>query len=225
MKTNRIILFVCSLEVLVSAFVNIPYLSTSLFRIIALIVAYAMIKLSAYLWERKIEKYQTEIIVDGIQVYKLPYKLFKSHNVMVFKGKKYNIVVEDEVMNSLDSEELKAVLYHEVGHTHTVSKELIIAISLVALFFNSQGLFDSIYNDTGAIYLLIGICLFILSELLKRYIEYSADKYAINCGCNKETLISSIEKIEKLNSNSKIVISAHPRTDKRYRNLGKSIRK
>ncbi|MCR4803448.1 MAG: hypothetical protein K5895_10675 [Lachnospiraceae bacterium] len=56
MKTSRIILFVCSLEVLISAFVNIPYLSTSLFRIIALIVAYAMIKLSAYLWERKIEK-------------------------------------------------------------------------------------------------------------------------------------------------------------------------
>ncbi len=222
MKTSRVILFVCSFTVLASGFAKIPYLSTARFRIITLVLAFAMSKLSAYLWERKIKEYKTEIMVEGIQVYKLPYMLFKSHNIMVFKGKKYNIVVEEEVMNSLGTEELKAVLYHEVGHTHTVSKEIIIVISLVALFFNSQGLYESIYSGTGAIFLVIGISLFFISESLKKYVEYRADKYVMKCGYDKETLISSIEKIEKMNSKNKIVISGHPSTDKRYRKLSKN---
>lgn len=219
MKISRIVLLICSFVVLVSSFFKIPYFSTSLFRIIALIFAFIISKFMAFFWERKIQVYKSEIVVDGIQVYILPYNFLKSHNVMIFKGKKYNIIIEEEIMNNLSQEQLKVVLYHEVGHTHTISREVILGMELFALYFNSQGLYKSIYENSGTVYLLIGVSLFLVSEILKRYIEFKADIYAIQCGYDSETLISAIECIEQMNGNKKIVVSAHPSTKSRFRNL------
>lgn len=219
MKISRSVLLICSFVVLISCFFKIPYLSTSLFRIIVLLYAYVVSRFFAFWWERKIQMYKVDIVVEGIQVYRLPYKLFKSHNVMIFKGKKNNIIVEDEVMEKLSSEQLKAVLYHEVGHTHTINKEIILGMDLFALYFNSQGLHKSIYENSGMVYLFIGVGLFLLSEILKRFIEYKADKYVVQCGCDKETLISAIKNIEQMNGKSRITVSTHPSTNSRFRNL------
>ena len=110
MRFNRIILFLCLITVVISSFIKIPYLSSPLVKFLVLLCAYLVSKSSAYVWEKKIQLYQTDIIVDGIQIYKLPYQVFGSHNAMVFKGKKHNIIVEEGVLNNL-SEQQKKQLY------------------------------------------------------------------------------------------------------------------
>ena len=219
MKMNKIMLIICAYAVLLSSFFRIPYLSTTWFKIVVLLYGFIVSKYYPYWWEKKIQMYKTDIIVEGIQVYRLPYNLMKSHNAMIFKGKKNNIIVEDELMEHLSQEQLKAVLYHEVGHTHTVGGETIYGINLFALYFASQGMYQCIHENSGMLYTLIGLGLLLLAGILKRYIEYKADEYVVQCGYDREMLISAIEYMEQMNGKHKIIISDHPSTKKRYRKL------
>ena len=219
MKTNKIVLIICAYAVLLSSFFEIPYLSTVWFKIAVLLYGFIISKYHPYWWERKIQMYKTDIVVDGIQVYRVPYKLVKSHNAMIFKGKKYNIIVENVLMEHLSPEQLKTVLYHEVGHTHTMSGEIIYGINLFALYFSSQGIYKCIHENSGTLHTWIGLGLLVLAEILKRYIEYRADEYVVQCGYDKETLISAIKCIEQMNGKHKIIISGHPSTKSRYEKL------
>ena len=50
--------------------------------------------------------------------------------------------------------------------------------------------------------------------------EYDADKEAILLGASKEDLISSISKMDEMNSeNNKITMSGHPQTKKRIKKI------
>ena len=100
---------------------------------------------------------------------------------------------------------------------HTVSKELIMYIGLVGLFFSSTGLHDVLYKNSGKVYVLIGVGIFFLVEYLKRYIEYRADRYALKCGVDIRILESAVRCIEEMNSGNKIIISDHPKTERRFR--------
>ena len=216
MNVKKIILMIASGLLLASAFLNLPYISTIYFRGTILICLLIYNFINPFLVEKELNQNEPIKIIEDIPVYKVPYNFLKSHNVMIFKGKSYNILVEKEVLDALDEEELTAVLYHEIGHTHTIQASSIFVIETIAFFFNSQGLNEIIYHNSGKILLLIGVSLFILSEVLKRHVEYKADEYAINNGCSKEKLISAISIMEKMNGKkNRIVLSGHPSTKKR----------
>lgn len=217
MKTNQIVLTMGAIIILLSSFCNIPIISDVFFRIFILLYVVFSEKISSYIWEKRIQEYKTDIVVEGINIYIVPYKYMKSHNVLVFKGKNYNIVIEEEILNNLNEEQLKAVCYHEVGHTHTWNKELIMNMSLVSLFFNSIGLHEAIYKGEGEIYLLVGISLFLITEFLKRHIEYRADRYAEKCGIDRKMLKSAVKRIEEMNDGKKIIISSHPSIEQRFK--------
>ena len=217
MKTNRIVLFISISVILVSSFLDISYVSNPVFKMILLLYAAANLKISSYMWEKRIQAYKTDMVIEGINVYIVPFEYMKSHNALIFKGKKYNIVIDEETSERLSEEEINAVFYHEVGHVHTVSKELIMYIGLVGLFFSSTGLHDVLYKNSGKVYVLIGVGIFFLVEYLKRYIEYRADRYALKCGVDIRILESAVRCIEEMNSGNKIIISDHPKTKRRFK--------
>ena len=78
------------------------------------------------------------------------------------------------------------------------------------MYFNSLGLYKSQYENTGGLYLIVGVSLLFITEKLKKYIEYKADEFAIENGCDKEELASAIKTIEEMNRN-KVNVSGHPR--------------
>ena len=59
--------------------------------------------------------------------------------------------------------------------------------------------------------------MFLLTELLKRYIEYRADRYAEKCGVDRKVLESAVGCIEVMNSGKRIIISDHPCTKHRFK--------
>mgnify|MGYP002514654616 CR=1 FL=1 len=217
MKISRMVLPIVAFCVLLSGFCNIPYISNWIFRLILLLYVVFNEKILSYAWEKRIQEYRIDMVVEGVNVYVVPFEYMKNHNALIFKGKKNNIVIEEEIYKKLSEEQLKAVCYHEVGHIHTFSKEWIMYISLVALFCNSTGLYEAIYKGKGESYLLIGISLFLLTELLKRYIEYRADRYAEKCGVDRKVLESAVRCIEVMNSGKRIIISDHPNTKHRFK--------
>lgn len=221
MRKINIIIIGLIFILMLSTFMKIPYLSNIYFRAIACFCILIFNTVQPYFIEKIINQYEMVTIVDKIKVYKIPYDLMKSYNAMIIKGKDNIIIIEESIFDTFDSDEIMALIYHEIGHIHTVRANLIYFINIVGLFFETQGFHEMIYNDVGYVYVLVGSVLIIISQLLKRYIEIEADKYAILMGCNKEKLISALERLENMNkSKSKIVLSDdHPSLKRRIHKM------
>ncbi|NVO09510.1 MAG: M48 family metallopeptidase [Bacteroidales bacterium] len=134
-------------------------------------------------------------------------------------GKKKKIFLYDTLTNSLNNEEIVAVLAHELGHykRHHIWVNLIIGIiqsSIFLYFFNlisQSAIFTQVMGgttNTPVFYLNI-ICfvllinpvetiLGILLNLISRKMEYSADSFANKYGLGQD-LGTALKKISSLN--------------------------
>jgi STE24 endopeptidase len=140
-------------------------------------------------------------------------------------GPKKRIVLYDTLMDKLTTNEIVAVLAHEIGHykhKHTV-KNMIISLGTTLLLFYLLGIFlksDALSQALGApearfhlnvlafgiLYSPISLIIDLLSNVLSRKYEYQADKYAADYGF-ADDLIGSLKK---LSSTSLSNLMPHP---------------
>lgn len=117
------------------------------------------------------------------------------------------VAVTDSIMNTLNREELEAVLAHELSHvknrdilTMTVASFIAMIASMImqnALFMN---LFDGRENNGAWIVIwivsiLVWIVATLLMLLLSRYREFAADRGSAMITGNPQALISALKKI------------------------------
>lgn len=165
---------------------------------------------------------------------------FKLNNIFVIDGSKRStkanayfsgfgaqkrITLFDTLINDLDTDEIVAVLAHEVGHYkrkhiffNLVSSMLLTGLTLyiLSLFINSSILSQALGVNTPSFHIgliAFGILYSPISELtglfmnyMSRKFEYQADNYA------KETFASSplITSLKKLSKNSLSNLTPHP---------------
>ncbi|MDK9706416.1 MAG: M48 family metallopeptidase [Desulforhopalus sp.] len=129
-------------------------------------------------------------------------------------GRFRRIVFFDTLMEKLSTEEIVAVLAHEMGHyklKHTLS---MMAISIVqmglmffilSLFLNNPELFDAFAMENLSIYASLIFFGFLYSPIstlvaigfnaFSRRNEYQADQYAVGTCADAESLISGLKKL------------------------------
>ena len=140
-------------------------------------------------------------------------------------GKKKRIVLYDTLINDLTTNEIVAVLAHEIGHykkKHTLQSIIIrilqagLTLYIFSFFVNNLELnqalgVDKVYFHIGLIaftiiYSPISLVLGILTNILSRKNEYEADNFAKE-NFNAEDLISALKKLSK---NSLSNLTPHP---------------
>ncbi len=140
-------------------------------------------------------------------------------------GPKKRIVLYDTLMDKLSTDEIVAVLAHEVGHykhKHTLKNMLIslpttlLLFYLLGLILKSDSLAQALGGTTanfhlnvlafGIIYSPASLLLNLFSNNLSRKYEYQADKFAASYGLG-EQLISGLKK---LSSTSLSNLMPHP---------------
>jgi len=128
-------------------------------------------------------------------------------------GKKKRIVLFDTLMNDLDTEEITAVLAHEIGHykkKHVIYSMILSIVTtgvifyIVSLFLENQRLAEALGGTFASFHLgIIGFAFLFtpVSEVLglavnlySRKNEYEADHFAAQLGLG-EALISALKKI------------------------------
>jgi len=128
-------------------------------------------------------------------------------------GKKKRIVLFDTLINDLDTEEIVAVLAHEIGHYKKkhIIKSLITSILytgamlfILSFFLNNQALAQALGSDIPSFHL--GIIAFsilftpislifgLIMNISSRKNEYEADAYAAGFGLS-DALISGLKKL------------------------------
>ncbi len=140
-------------------------------------------------------------------------------------GKYKRIVLYDTLIKELTTNELVAVLAHEIGHNkkkHTItsmvasSVQLAIMLFLLSLFINkpelsmalgaSQPYFHMGLITFAILYSPISTLIGLLMNLFSRHNEFEADKYAIETS-NADDLISALKK---LSTNNLSNLTPHP---------------
>ncbi len=143
-------------------------------------------------------------------------------------GKFKKIVFFDTLVERLTTEEIVAVLGHEMGHfkkKHTLKMTSIsiaqtgILFFLLSLVLENQGLFEAFHMEHLSVYasliffsfLLtpINLIMSLLFNLLSRRHEYEADAYAVQTSRKKDTLISGLKKLCQANLAN---LTPHPLT-------------
>ena len=128
-------------------------------------------------------------------------------------GKKKRIVLFDTLLDELDTDEIVAVLAHEIGHykkKHVIQSMILsvlttgITLYILSLFLNNKELAEALGGTQASFHLgLIGFGLLFspISEMLglimnfiSRKNEYEADAFATQYGLG-EALISALKKI------------------------------
>jgi STE24 endopeptidase len=137
----------------------------------------------------------------------------KSNAYFTGLGKKKRIVLYDTLINELTTDEIVAVLAHEIGHNkykHTL-KSMAVSLPYNLLIFYLLGVFlksDVLAQALGGtqanfhlnilafgiLYSPISMALGLLMNVLSRKYEYQADSYVKTNGFGNE-LISSLKKI------------------------------
>jgi STE24 endopeptidase len=161
-------------------------------------------------------------------------------------GTKKRIVLYDTLINDLETDEIVAVLAHEVGHYQKKHVFINMILSLLltgftlyilSLFIGNSVLSEALSVRTpsfhigliafGILYSPISEVTGILMNYISRKFEYQADNYAKN-KFNAEALISSLKKLSKnslsnLTPHKAIVFLhySHPTLLQRVRNLKK----
>lgn len=151
--------------------------------------------------------------LDNIYVMDSSKRSTKANAYFSGLGPKKRIVLFDTLINELTTEEIVAVLSHEIGHykkKHTLQgmamglATTLITFALLGLFLNSDALAQAFGVEThnfhinilvfGLIYSPLSIATSILSNMLSRRNEYQADNFAAAHG-QGEFLISALKKI------------------------------
>ncbi|SHH19766.1 M48 family metallopeptidase [Tepidibacter thalassicus] len=124
-------------------------------------------------------------------------------NASVQGFSKYTIILDEELIDELETEELKAIIYHEFYHIikkHDLKRSIIMIILGLLPIACIAGfkLFQIDINENLS--LKITICIYILSAILGflRYIrnqEIEADMFVIKSIKNSENLINALKKI------------------------------
>lgn len=129
-------------------------------------------------------------------------------------GKSRRIVLYDTLIRKHTTDELTAVLAHEMGHYklgHIIKTmvtgflETGLMFFILSLFINNRELYSafgmeemSIYAGLiffGFLYSPISLLLSILTNFFSRKMEYDADRYAVTTTGKKEVLISGLKKL------------------------------
>ncbi|BDQ35108.1 M48 family metallopeptidase [Pseudodesulfovibrio portus] len=144
-------------------------------------------------------------------------------------GKRRRIALFDTLIKEMTTEEIVAVLAHEVGHAKLghIRKRLVTGIAktglifwLMSLFLNSRGLFDafgmehmSVYAGLIFFFLLytpISMILSVLSNLSSRRHEFQADAFASKTtDSGGAAMISALKKLSAQNLSN---LTPHPLT-------------
>lgn len=155
--------------------------------------------------------------------------------------KGYQIAFGEELIQILNAKEKIIVLAHELSHIlrkHILKKSIAIFLSFILLVVISQILSKfsihyfakfSTYMATFSFFI-IALCFFVLTiivfNIVSRYIEYSADKNAVQMTNDLESFENAFSKIEKRlkHKNYKIqlfnlIIYDHPFPSERLRKI------
>jgi STE24 endopeptidase len=140
-------------------------------------------------------------------------------------GRKKRIVLYDTLMNDLTTDEIVAVLAHEIGHykkRHILNQMLIsiiqsgIMLYIFSIFINNVELSKALGSDTvsfqlgliafGVLYSPISMIIELFLNILSRKQEYEADKFAKQHG-QSSGLISGLKKLTEKNLSN---LTPHP---------------
>ncbi|OIP82861.1 MAG: peptidase M48 [Porphyromonadaceae bacterium CG2_30_38_12] len=142
-------------------------------------------------------------------------------------GPKKRIVLYDTLMNTMSTDEIVAVLAHEVGHykhKHTLKTILITLPSTLLMFYllglilNSDALAQALGGTAasfhlnilafGIIYAPISMLLGLFGNMLSRKYEYQADAFAAKAGLG----LQLVSGLKKLSATSLSNLMPHPLT-------------
>ncbi|BCS90053.1 M48 family metallopeptidase [Pseudodesulfovibrio sediminis] len=143
-------------------------------------------------------------------------------------GNRKRIALFDTLIKEQTTEEIVAVLAHEVGHAKLghIRKRLITGFLktgavfyLMSLFLDSPGLFaafgmEHISNYAGLtffvlLYTPLSLALSVLSNMVSRKHEFEADAFAAHTTCDPMSMISALKKLSASNLSN---LTPHPLT-------------
>jgi STE24 endopeptidase len=150
----------------------------------------------------------------------------KSNAFFTGFGKNKRIALYDTLMDQHTTEELVAILAHEIGHykkKHVIRRLLTgilqtgVMFYLLSIFLSHEGLFDAFYMQHmsvyagliffGMLYGPIELILSIGSNIWSRRNEYQADRYACKTTGESEPLIIALKKLTVNNLSN---LTPHP---------------
>ncbi len=150
----------------------------------------------------------------------------KSNAFFTGFGKNKRIALFDTLVEKHTTNELVAVLAHEIGHykkKHILKGMLIsfihtgIIFYLLSLFISEPGLYNAFYMDKpeiytgliffGMLYSPVETILSVLMNIFSRKNEYEADRFAAESIDNKEDMINALKK---LSGNNLSNLTPHP---------------
>ncbi len=163
---------------------------------------------------------QNVFVIDGSK------RSSKSNAFFTGFGKNKRIALYDTLIETQTTQELVAILAHEIGHYKKkhVRQGLVLSIlhtglmfKLLSIFLSQQGLYDAFYIAEPSIYtglLFFGMLYspieFILSlflNSLSRKNEYEADRFAVNAVERAETMVEALKKLAAHNLSN---LTPHP---------------
>ncbi len=138
----------------------------------------------------------------------------KSNAFFTGFGDNKRIVLFDTLIKEHTTDELVAVLAHEMGHFKKkhILKRIFLAILqmgliffLISVFIHSDGLFDAFFMDHksiyagliffGMLYSPIDFFISMIMQAVSRKDEYEADRFAAETIHNKEDMINALKKL------------------------------
>lgn len=175
-----------------------------------------------------IEEYadKVDFPLQGVYVMDGSKRSSKSNAFFTGFGKNKRIALFDTLIEKHTTDELVAVLAHEIGHykkKHIVKNMVIsvlhtgIMFALLSVFLQVPGLFDAFYMDQMSVYaglLFFGLLyspvesiLGIFMQILSRKHEYEADRYAADTIEKPEEMVHVLKKLSKDNLSN---LTPHP---------------
>ncbi len=151
---------------------------------------------------------QNVYVIDGSR------RSAKANAYFTGLGRRRRIALFDTLVEGHSTDEIVAVLAHEVGHyrLHHVTKGLVlgmlhagIALLLLGFFLNQSGLYDALFINHQSIYVgLVGFgllytpvetALSILVNLLSRRYEFAADRFAVDTAPSPRSLVDALKRL------------------------------
>ncbi len=175
-----------------------------------------------------IEEYADKVNfpLQGIYVMDGSKRSSKSNAFFTGFGKNKRIALFDTLIENHTTEELVAVLAHEIGHykkKHIVKNMVIstmhtgVMFALLSIFLNVPGLFEAFYMEEmsvyaglvffGLLYSPVEMILGFFMQKLSRKHEYEADEFAASTVENREWMVDVLKKLSKDNLSN---LTPHP---------------
>ncbi len=182
---------------------------------------------------------KTNVEIKGVYVFDMSKNTKKANAAFTGIGKSKRIILGDTLMEKFNEDEIESVFAHEVGHyknKHILKLILLSTIlTFVGLYITSilykESLsifgFVNIYDISAlpllALFLSIyGLITSPITNIISRYFEREADKFAIDTTKNNLSFISAMEKLAEQNLADKepnkiveFLFHSHPSLKKR----------